>query len=89
MTIKFYARIKKAYIFGSALTDKFNNESDVDFLVNLQDGLNPVDAGEHLWDLEYELKDLLKRDVDLFTERSLKNPYFISEVNSTKVVIYG
>jgi uncharacterized protein len=82
-------KIKKAYIFGSALTDNFNNDSDVDFLVNLQDGLNPVDAGEHLWDLEYELKDLLKRDVDLLTERSLRNPYFISEVNSTKVLIYG
>jgi len=82
-------KIKKAYIFGSALTDKFNNKSDVDFLVSLHDGLNPVDVGEHLWDLEYELKDLLKRDVDLLTERSLKNPYFISEVNSTKVIIYG
>lgn len=82
-------KIKKAYIYGSALTDKFNKDSDVDFLVNLQEGLNPVDAGEHLWDLEYELKDLLQRDVDLLTERSLKNPYFISELNSTKVLIYG
>ncbi|MBP6611763.1 MAG: nucleotidyltransferase domain-containing protein [Paludibacter sp.] len=82
-------KIKNAYIFGSALTDRFNNESDVDFIVNLQDGLNPVDAGEHLWDLEYELKDLLLRDVDLITERSLKNPYFISEINATKIAIYG
>jgi len=82
-------KIKKAYVFGSALTDKFNKDSDVDFLVNLQDGLDPVAAGEHLWDLEYELRELLKRNVDLITERSLKNPYFISEVNATKVAIYG
>ena len=82
-------KIKNAYIFGSAVTEKFNNDSDVDFLVNLQDGLNPVDAGGHLWDLEYELKDLLHRDIDLLTERSLKNPYFISEINATKVAIYG
>ncbi len=82
-------KIKNAYIFGSALTDRFNNDSDVDFLVNLQEGLNPLDAGEHLWNLEYELKDLLQRNVDLLTERSLKNPYFISEVNATKVAIYG
>ena len=82
-------KIKSAYIFGSAVTDKFNNDSDVDFLVNLQEGLNPVDAGGHLWDLEYELKDLLHRDIDLLTERSLKNPYFISEINATKVAIYG
>jgi len=82
-------KIKNAYIFGSAVTDNFNADSDVDFLVNLLDGLNPVDAGGHLWDLEYELKDLLHRDIDLLTERSLKNPYFISEINATKVAIYG
>lgn len=81
--------IKNAYIFGSALTDNFNENSDVDFLVNLQDGLDPVDAGGHLWDLEYELKDLLHREIDLLTERSLKNPYFISEINATRQVIYG
>ena len=53
------------------------------------DGLDPVDAGEHLWDLEYELKDLLQRNIDLITERSLRNPYFINEVNATKFAIYG
>ncbi len=82
-------KIKNAYVFGSVLSDEFNNESDVDFLVNLKDDLDPVEAGGHLWDLEYELKDLLQRDVDLITERSLKNPYFISELNSTKLAIYG
>ncbi len=82
-------KIKSAFVFGSVLTEKFGSDSDVDFLVNLQDGLDPVDAGEHLWDLEYELKDLLHRDIDLLTERSLKNPYFISEVNATKYPIYG
>jgi predicted nucleotidyltransferase len=82
-------KIKSAYIFGSVLSEKFNEESDVDFLVNLQDGLDPVDAGGHLWDLQYELSDLLRREVDLHTERSLKNPYFIQELNATKLSIYG
>jgi predicted nucleotidyltransferase len=82
-------KIKNAYVFGSVLTEKFNDDSDIDFLVNLQDGLDPVEAGEHLWDLEYELQDLLDRKVDLLTERSLKNPYFINELNRTKLSIYG
>jgi predicted nucleotidyltransferase len=82
-------KIRSAYVFGSVLTDNFNEQSDVDFLVNLLDGLDPVDAGEHLWDLEYELGDLLHRKIDLLTERSLKNPYFIKELNQTKVSIYG
>ena len=81
-------KIKNAYIFGSAVTEWFNEKSDVDFLVTLQEGLDPVDAGGHLWDLEYELKDLLHHDIDLLTERSLKNPYFITEINATKQPIY-
>lgn len=82
-------KIKNAYVFGSVLTENFNEHSDVDFLVNLQEGLDPVDAGGHLWDLEFELSDLLQRQIDILTERSLKNPYFIKELNETKFSIYG
>jgi predicted nucleotidyltransferase len=82
-------KVKNAYVFGSVLTTKFNQESDLDFIVNLQDGLEPVDAGGHLWDLEFELENLLHRKIDLLTERSLKNPYFIKELNETKFPIYG
>ena len=70
-------KIKSAYVFGSVLTDRFNEQSDVDFLVNLQERLDPVEAGGHLWDLGYDLEDLLNRKIDVITERSLKNPYFI------------
>jgi len=82
-------KVKNAYVFGSVLTTKFNPESDLDFIVNLQDGLEPADAGGHLWDLEFELENLLHRKIDLLTERSLKNPYFIKELNETKFPIYG
>ncbi len=81
--------IKNAYVFGSVLTNKFNEDSDVDFLVTIQENLDPVEAGGHLWDLTYELEDLLKRKIDLITEKSLKNPYFIKELNETKFSIYG
>jgi len=82
-------KIKNAYIFGSAISEKFDTDSDVDFLVNLQENIDPVEAGENLWLLEDELKLLLKRKVDLITERSLRNPYFITEINNTKQLIYG
>lgn len=82
-------KITSAYLFGSVVTERFNENSDIDFLVNIQEGLDPVDAGEQLWELEDDLKALLGRKIDLLTEKSLKNPYFISEVNSTKVPIYG
>jgi len=83
-------KIKDAYLFGSVITDKFDEkESDVDFLVNFIDGIDPLEKGELLWDLRFSLEDSLKRPIDLITETSLKNPYFIEEVNETKMKIYG
>lgn len=82
-------KITNACVFGSVLTNDFNKDSDIDFLVNIEDGLDPVEAGGHLWDLYDELKELLNREVDILTERSLKNPYFIEEINNSKLPIYG
>lgn len=91
LVIKLFEKheIKNAYLFGSVLTNKFTSESDVDLLVNLNDGLDPVVAGGHLWDLQFELEDLLNREVDLLTESSLKNPYFILSINKNRELIYG
>ena len=82
-------KVVNACVFGSVVTDKFTPNSDVDFLVNIEKNLDPVLAGGHLWDMYYELKDLLQREVDVLTEPSLKNPYFIKEINQTKLPIYG
>ena len=82
-------KIKDAYLFGSALTDKFDEKSDIDFLVNFYDDLDPLEKGELLWSLRFSLEDDLNRPIDLITESSLKNPYFIEEVNEKKQKIYG
>ena len=82
-------KITSAYAFGSVVTDKFNDESDVDFIINFDEGLDPLERGELWWDLYESLVDNIHREVDLITEKSLKNPYFIEEVNETKVKIYG
>jgi len=82
-------KIKDAYIFGSALTNRFDEKSDVDFLVNFIDDLDPLEKGELLWNLRFSLEDNLNRSVDLITESSLKNPYFIEELNEKKIKIYG
>ncbi len=82
-------RIEKAYIFGSVLTDDFNDKSDLDFLIKFKPGLNPLEKGELWWNLHDKLRELLNREIDIVTENSLKNPYFIKELNETKALIYG
>jgi len=39
--------------------------------------------------LHDKLRDYFNREIDLITEKSLKNPYFIKEINETKKLIYG
>ena len=82
-------KVKDAYLFGSALTDNFDEKSDVDFLVNFNADIDPLEKGELMWSLRFSLEDDLNRTIDLITESSLKNPYFIEELNETKQKIYG
>lgn len=81
-------RVQRAYLFGSSCTDKFKPDSDVDLLISFADDLDPLKKGQSIWDLEDELAKILEHEVDIVTESSLKNPYFIKELNETKVRIY-
>lgn len=82
-------RIERAYLFGSAVSENFTENSDLDFLVKFEDNIEPLEKGELWWNLHDQLRDLFKREVDIVTERSLKNPYFIKEIDKTKELIYG
>ena len=82
-------KIEKAYIFGSAVTGNFNEKSDLDFLIKFQPGLKPLEKGELWWNLHDSLRDFFNREIDIITESSLKNPYFIKEIDETKELIYG
>ena len=82
-------KIKNAYLFGSVLTSNFNEDSDVDFLVNFESNISALEKGELWWSLHDELRKNLKREVDILNESSLKNPYLIAAINSTKTKIYG
>lgn len=81
--------IKRVYLFGSACTDAFNENSDIDLLIEPGDEPDPVIKGEILWNLYFALQDFLNRKVDIVTRDSLKNKYFIEEVNRTSELIYG
>lgn len=82
-------KISKAYIFGSALNENFNAKSDIDFLIQFQNDLTPLEKGALWWSLHDSLRNLFDREIDLLTENSLRNPYFIKELNETKRLIYG
>jgi predicted nucleotidyltransferase len=81
-------RIERAYIFGSAAKGALKENSDLDFLIKFEEGIEPLERGELWWNLHDSLRDLFNREIDLITENSLKNPYFIQEIEETKSLIY-
>jgi predicted nucleotidyltransferase len=81
-------KVKRAYAFGSICTDKFNDDSDVDLLISFEDDIDPISYGQNYFRIIESTERILNRKVDLVTERSLKNPYFIKVMNKTKTLIY-
>jgi len=78
-------RIRKLSLFGSVLTPRFRNDSDVDVLVEFESG--GVPGYFELAAMESELSDLLGRKVDLRTPEELSR-YFRTRVMSEAVVQY-
>lgn len=77
-------KVKTLSVFGSILTDRFNDESDVDFLFRFEPEVDYNNYADLYFSLLDELKLLFGRKVDLVDEKTLRNPYFIAEVESTK-----
>jgi predicted nucleotidyltransferase len=76
--------IRKLSLFGSILRDDFTPESDVDVLVEFEEGRTP---GLSFFDLPHELSALLGRTTDLLTPASLSK-YFRDGVLAEAEPIY-
>lgn len=82
-------RVGTMYIFGSVNTDAFRPDSDLDFLISFKPELSIEEYTDNYFELQYELRRLFSREIDLVTENSLSNPYFIKGVEQTKQLIYA
>lgn len=75
-------------LFGSALTDRFGPESDLDFVV-MFDGVSSEDYADNFFDFRDALTALFQRKIDLVEVQTLKNPYFKQVVEKTKQAVYA
>ncbi len=81
-------RVGKLFAFGSVLTNRFQNDSDIDFIVDFQ-GVDLYDYADNYFELKYLLENLFKRSVDLLEDKAIKNPYLRQSIDSSKQLIYG
>jgi|SRR5690606_19073445 len=81
-------RIKQMYVFGSMAKNSYDNSSDIDLLISFEDDITNEEYSENYFTLHHKLRELLKKEIDIVTERSLSNPYFIKKINNEKLLIY-
>lgn len=82
-------KVEKLYVFGSVLNNNFSDKSDIDFIVEFNKDIPLLEYSDFYFSLLFSFEDYFKRDIDLITEKSLKNPFFIAEINATKQLIYA
>lgn len=86
-------KVNRLFVFGSILTDRFNDSSDIDLVVDFKkDEID--DYFDNYFDFKYSLQDIclkraVERDIEIIGEamnRILKEDRNIAITNSRKIV---
>lgn len=67
-------RVRRLDLFGSAATDEFGADSDVDVLVEFD--REPGDLFNRSFELKEQLEIIFGRPVHVVVENAIRNPYF-------------
>jgi hypothetical protein len=80
-------KVSELYIFGSILTEKFSDKSDIDFLVQFEK-IDILKYFDNYMDFKENLEKLLDRPVDLLENQAIRNPVFRKVVDRDKKLVY-
>ena len=80
--------VKQLFLFGSILTERFDDKSDIDMLIQFST-IDLKDYFDNYMDLKEKLELLFNRQIDLVENQAIKNPIFRKVVDREKKLIYG
>jgi uncharacterized protein len=80
--------VRRLDLFGSAVDGRFDDNSDVDVLVEFDRGPGFDYFGSY-FALKDGLERILGRPVDVVSATSIRNPYFRAEVMRTREPLYA
>jgi predicted nucleotidyltransferase len=81
-------KVSALFAFGSVTTNKFNSDSDIDLIVEIDDN-DPISYSDKYFNLKFQLEKILNRQIDLLELKALRNRFLKREIDRTKVEIYG
>ena len=79
--------VDKLYLFGSILTETFNDASDIDMLIQFGK-IDVLEYFDNYMDLKDALEKLFHREVDLIENQAVKNPIFRQVIEREKKIVY-
>ena len=80
--------VKELYLFGSATSDDFSEDSDLDFIVKFErQGFEG--AFDQFIDFKKALEKIYGRPVDLYHLKKFRNSIFQQEVERSKQLLYA
>jgi predicted nucleotidyltransferase len=82
------SKVKSLYSFGSVNTNQFDDQSDIDFVVDFSTQ-DPLEYSDNYFNLKFNLENILKRPIDLLENRTIKNPFLKQAIDQSKFLIYG
>ncbi len=80
-------KVKELYAFGSVISDRFNESSDIDLLISFSK-VELLEYFDNYMDFKEELEQLLQRQIDLVEDLAIRNPIFRKVVDREKQLIY-
>lgn len=80
--------VSELYAFGSVLTEHFDDDSDIDLLVDFEK-MNVSGYADNYFDFKFALEKIFNRKVDLLENKAIKNPFLKKSIDSSKKIIYG
>jgi hypothetical protein len=80
-------KVDELFIYGSILTQNFNDASDIDFLVQFEN-IDILDYFDNYMDFKEKLEGLFGRPVDLLENQAIRNPIFRKVLDREKRLVY-
>ncbi len=81
-------QLKRLDLFGSATTDNFGPNSDLDIIVEFKEDVN-FNHFDSYFLLKKQLQDIFHRPIDVIIDGSVKNPYLKENISRTRKNIYA
>lgn len=81
-------KVKELYAVGSVVSERFSDRSDIDLLIKF-DNISIEEYTDNYFILHKLFKKIFNRKIDLITEKSLSNPFFIKSIEKTKQLLYA